>query len=129
VRNGSRYALSLSLDSSCVYPLAQTTENIGTKIVTRHTFSIGAFTESTAYIMQDRQRMETRHSVSQWGQDGPTETQGEISGVFIVRCDLGQSFILYPQGQEYTSADFPPKRLTAEEAAARGLKSQKIPRP
>jgi hypothetical protein len=46
--------------------------------------------------------METRHSVSQWGQDGPTETQGEISGVFIVRCDLGQSFILYPQRQEST---------------------------
>jgi hypothetical protein len=102
--------------------LPQTAENVGSRIVTRHTISAGIASEQTLYIMADRRRMETRHSTQQRDSGGPTETMDEPSGVFIVRCDLGQSFILYPQRQECTSADFPPKRLTAEEAAGRGLK-------
>jgi hypothetical protein len=96
--------------------LPQASENNVTKIVSRHTFGVGA-TEQTIYIMADRRRMEMRHSVQRRDNNGPIETRDELSSVFIVRCDLGESFILYPQREEYSSAAYPPNPLTPEGAA------------
>jgi hypothetical protein len=69
-------------------------------------------------MMGDRRRMEFRHSVQRGDTDGSFETVNELSSVFILRCDLGQSFVLHPQTEEYSSAAYPPKPLTPEEAAA-----------
>ena len=92
----------------------QAPENLGTKIVT-HDTSPGGVSEETLYIMADRRRIEFRHSVQRWNNDGSPEMQSELSSVFILRCDLGQSFLLRPKTKEYSSS--PPKTVTPEQAA------------
>jgi hypothetical protein len=98
----------------------QGAENVGTKVVTRHTFGPGS-SEQTLYMMGDRRRIEFRHSVQHRDSDGSFETVNELSSVFILRCDLGESFVLRPQTEEYRSAAYPPKPLTPEEAATRAF--------
>jgi hypothetical protein len=89
-------------------------ENLGTKIVTRQTLGPAGFSEQTLYIMPDRRRME---SVQRRNTDGAPEMQDELSSVFILRCDLGQSFLLRPKTEEYSSSPYPPKPMTPEQAA------------
>jgi hypothetical protein len=89
----------------------QAPENLGTKIVTRQTVGSG-FTEQTLYITADRRRMEFRSD-----NDASPGMQSELSSVFILRCDLGQSFILRPKTEEYSSWPYPPKPAKPEQAA------------
>lgn len=96
---------------------SQGPENVGTKVVTRRTFGLGS-SEQTLYIMGDRRRIEFRNSVQRRDDDGSLKTVNELSHVFILRCDLGQSFVLRPKTQEYSSSAYPPKPRTAEEAEA-----------
>jgi hypothetical protein len=87
-------------------------ENHGIKIVTHQTVSSDFFSEQTIYIAGDRRRMEVRHSVARRNDGTSPETSDGLSSVIIVRCDLGQSFILHPQREEYSSSPYPPERLT-----------------
>jgi hypothetical protein len=89
----------------------QAPENLGTKIVTRQTVG-SSFAEQTLYITADRRRMEFRsdNDASPW-------MQSQLSSVFILRCDLGQSFILRPKTEEYSSWPYPPKPAKPEQAA------------
>jgi hypothetical protein len=66
--------------------------------------------------MTDRRRIELRHSVQSRNNDGSVETQSELSSVLIVRCDLGQSFLLRSKTEEYSSSPYPPKPPTPEAA-------------
>ena len=50
----------------------QASENVGTKIVTRHS-SEGGVSEETLYIMADRRRLEFRQSVQLENNDGAPE--------------------------------------------------------
>lgn len=92
----------------------QAPENFGTKIVTLDT---EAFSEQTLYIMADRRRMEFRRSVHRRNNDESPEMQTELSSVYILRCDLGQSFVLSPKTEEYSSWPYPPKPATPGQAA------------
>ena len=89
----------------------QAPENLGTKVVTRQTVGSG-FTEQTFYITADRRRIEFRSE-----NDASPGMQSELSSVFILRCDLGQSFILRPKTEEYSSWPYPPKSAKPEQAA------------
>jgi hypothetical protein len=99
----------------------QTTENTGTKVVVRTTTAWNT-TEVITYTMDDRRRTESRHSVQWKNADGSLRQVEKLGSVMILRCDLGQSFILNLEAREYTSAPYPRKRLTPEELAARGAK-------
>jgi hypothetical protein len=91
----------------------QAPENVGTKIVT---YQPEASSEQTLYIMADRSRMEFRQSVQRGNNDESPEMQSELSSVFILRCDMGQSFVLSPKTEEYSSSPYPPKPATPEQA-------------
>ena len=91
-------------------------ENLGTKIVTRQTLGPAGFSEKTLYIMSDRRRMEFRETVQPGNSDESPEAQSELSSVFILRCDLRQSFVLHPKTEEYSSSPYPPKPATPEQA-------------
>jgi hypothetical protein len=98
----------------------QSPENVGTRIVTRHT-SPGGVSEETLYLMADRRRLEFRQSVQSEHNDGTPETKNEFSSLFILRCDLGQSFHLRPKAEEFSAVPYPPKPRTppkAEQLAA-----------
>src|SRR5882757_6490012 len=97
----------------------QTAENAGTKVVIRNTFG-GQSSDNTTYWTADRRRTEFRHAVQRTKEDGSVEWVDEVASVFIVRCDLGQSFTLKMKAEEYSVAEYPPKRLTPEQMAARG---------
>ena len=97
----------------------QTAENAGTKVVIRNTFG-GQSSDNTTYWTADRRRTEFRHAVQRTKEDGSVEWVDEVASVFIVRCDLGQSFTLKMKAEEYSVAEYPPKRLTPEEMTARG---------
>lgn len=102
---------------------APATENLGTKIVTRQTLGPAAVSERTLYIMPDRRRMEMGRSVQRRNNDGVPEMVYELSSVFIVRCDLGQSYVLRPKTAQYSSSPYPPKRPTPETAQTAAQKS------
>jgi hypothetical protein len=91
-------------------------ENLGTKIVTRQNLGPAGFSEQTLYIMADRRRMEFRRSVQRRNNVESPEGQSELSSVFILRCDLRQSFVLHPKTEEYSSSPYPPKLATPEQA-------------
>jgi hypothetical protein len=48
--------------------------------------------------------------------DGSTEMQNELSSVFILRCDLGHSFRLHPNAEEFSSSPYPREPATPEQA-------------
>src|SRR6266481_3122252 len=104
----------------------QTAENAGTKVVIRNTFG-GQSSDNTTYWTADRRRTEFRHAVQRTKEDGSVEWVDEVASVFIVRCDLGQSFTLKMKAEEYSVAEYPPKRLTPEEMAARGMNTPVAP--
>src|SRR6266481_5196424 len=106
----------------------QTAENAGTKVVIRNTFG-GQSSDNTTYWTADRRRTEFRHAVQRTKEDGSVEWVDEVASVFIVRCDLGQSFTLKMKAEEYSVAEYPPKRLTPEEMAARGMNTPVAPQP
>jgi hypothetical protein len=106
----------------------QAAENAGTKVVIRNTFG-GQSSDNTTYWMADRRRTEFRHAVQRTKEDGSVEWVDEVASVFIVRCDLGQSFTLKMKAEEYSVAEYPPKRLTPEEMAARGMDMAVAPQP
>jgi hypothetical protein len=62
--------------------------------------------------MADRRRTEFRHAIQRTIEDGSVEWVDEVISVFIVRCDLGQSFTLNLKTEEYSVAEYPPKPLT-----------------
>jgi hypothetical protein len=97
----------------------QAAANAGTKVVIRNTFG-GQSSDNTTYWTADRRRTEFRQAVQRTKEDGSVEWVDEVASVFIVRCDLGQSFTLKMKAEEYSVAEYPPKRLTPEEMAARG---------
>ncbi len=78
----------------------------------------GHQTQRTTYLQPDRQRMEYRNS---FGTRYGTEPVRGPRLARIVRCDLGLSFELNLDTQEYTSAPYPPKPLTPDELKARGF--------
>ena len=92
----------------------QAHENVGTKIVTRHT-GPGSVSEATLYIMPDRRRLELRHFVQSENSSRSPEARTEPSSVFIQRCDLGQSFHLRPNVKEFSSSSYPPKPPTPQQ--------------
>lgn len=96
---------------------AQAPETPGTKIITRHTLG-PVSSEQTLYIMPDRRRIEIWHSLQRRNSDGSPEVRSELSSVLIVRCDLGQSYVLHPVSEEYSSSPYPPKRPTPDAAAS-----------
>jgi hypothetical protein len=98
-------------------PFLQSPDRSGITI-TVHSGGKGSQAERTSYIQPDRQRMEYRNS---FGTRHGTEPVYGPRLARIVRCDLGQSFELNLDTQEYTSAPYPPKLLTPEELKARGL--------
>jgi hypothetical protein len=106
----------------------QTAENAGAKMVIRNTFG-GHSSDNTTYSMADRRRTEFRHAVQRTKEDGSVEWVDEVTIVLIARCDLGQSFSLNMKTEEYSVADYPPKRLTPEEMAARGMNTPVAPQP
>jgi hypothetical protein len=98
-------------------PFLQALERIGTTI-TAQSVMHGNQAQRTSYIRADRQRVEYRNS---YGTTHGTEPVYGPRLARIVRCDLGQSFELNLDTQEYISTPYPPKHLTAEEIKARGL--------
>ena len=106
----------------------QTAENAGTKVVIRNTFG-GQSSDNTTYWTADRRRTEFRHAVQRTKEDGSVEWVDEVASVFIVRFDLGQSFTLKMKAEEYSVAEYPPKRLTPEQMAARGMNTPVAPQP
>jgi hypothetical protein len=106
----------------------QAAENAGTKIVIRNT-SGGHPSYNTTYWMGDRRRTEFRQAVQRTKEDGSVEWVDEVTTVLIVRCDLGQSFTLKMKAEEYSVAEYPPKPLTPEELAARGMNAPVAPQP
>jgi hypothetical protein len=72
----------------------------------------GILDQHSIYLQGDRKRMEFRNYMG--GKEGPRL-------VAIIRCDLGQIFELNLDAREYTSSPYPPKPLTKEEIAKRGL--------
>jgi len=106
----------------------QTAENAGTKVVIRNTFGEHS-SDNTTYSMADRRRTEFRHAVQRTKEEGSVEREDEVAIVLIVRCDLGQSFSLNMKAEEYGMAEYPPKRLTPEEMASRGMNPSVAPQP
>jgi hypothetical protein len=99
-----------------VIPFLQSPERSGTTITVQSSVR-GNQSQRTTYIQPDRQRMEYRNSLGT--RDGTEPVYGPRLAA-IVRCDLGQSFELNLDTQEYTSTPYPPKPLTPEEIKARG---------
>jgi|HubBroStandDraft_6_1064221.scaffolds.fasta_scaffold34082_1 hypothetical protein len=106
----------------------QAAENAGTKMVIRNTFGSHP-SYNTTYWVADRRRTEFTRAVQRTKEDGSVEWVDEVTSVFIVRCDLGQSFTLNMKAEEYSVAEYPPKRLTPEEMAARGINTPVAPQP
>ena len=93
-----------------------TEQNVGTKLVWHYTSGTLAGGEVTTYTMGDRRRTEYRNTAMQRDAlAAPLKQADPIGNVEIQRCDLGQSFQLNTHTQEYTSWEYPPKPLTAEE--------------
>src|SRR5258706_13161266 len=90
----------------------QTAENTGTKVVIRNTFG-GQSSDNTTYWTADRRRTEFRHAVQRTKEDGSVERVDEVASVFIVRCDLGQSFTWKMKAEQYSAAGNPPNGLTS----------------
>ena len=103
---------------------AQMGEMVGTKVVVQNNLA-GRLSESTTYMARDRRRIEIRSSVHRKNPDGSTETV-DRTNIVIIRCDLGQSFTLNLETQEYTASVFPPVPLTAEQMESRGLSKPRM---
>jgi hypothetical protein len=108
-------------------PLLQVATTVrGIKMVVRHTAG-GMSSEQTLYIAPDRKRVEFRNSTG-----GPTRPDGSMVVRYgpplaaITRCDLGQSFELNLDTNEYVAAPYPPKPLSQTEIETRGLKAPKF---
>lgn len=98
-------------------PFLQSSDRSGITITVQSSVR-GNQSQRTTYIQPDRQRMEYRNS---FGTRHRTEPAYGPRLARIVRCDLGQSFELNLDTQEYTSAPYPPKPLSPDELKARGL--------
>jgi hypothetical protein len=106
----------------------QAAENAGTKMVIRNTFGSHP-SYNTIYWMADRRRTEFTHAVQRTKEDGSVEWADEVTTVLIARCDLGQGLALNLKAEEYSVAEYPPKQLTPEEMAARGMNTTVAPQP
>jgi hypothetical protein len=106
----------------------QDAKNAGTKMVTRNTFGSHP-SDNTIYWMADRRRTEFTRATQRTKEDGSVEWVDEVVSVFIVRCDLGQSFSLNMKTEEYSVAEYPPKPLTPGEMEARGLNASVASQP
>lgn len=98
-------------------PFLQSPDRSGTTITVQSSAG-GNQAQTTTYNQPDRKRMEYRNSL---GTRHGTEPVYGPRLAAIVRCDLGQSFELNLDTQEYTSTPYPPQPLTPEELKARGL--------
>jgi hypothetical protein len=101
-------------------PLLQAADNLGIKMTILEG-QPGLSNQRTIYLQGDRKRVEFRNASGQTGADGSLQTTYGPRLVSITRCDLGQAFELNLDASEYSSRPYPPKPLTKEELAARGL--------
>jgi hypothetical protein len=92
-------------------PFLQSPDRSGTTITVQSSVR-GNQAQRTTYIQPDRQRIEYRNSL---GTRHGTEPVYGPHLAAIVRCDLGQSFELNLDTQEYTSTPYPPRSLTVDE--------------
>jgi hypothetical protein len=100
---------------------------VGVKMTLRHEFA-GMPGEQTIYVASDRRRMDYRNATG-----GAKRTEGSMDVQYgpriasITRCDLGQILELNLDAHEYHAAPYPPRPLTQEQLAARGIKPQATP--
>lgn len=102
--------------------VSQITGTSGLKLVIRH-MNNSAANEQTLYLQQDRKRMEYRNSVGgdrrRW--DGSPDVRYGPRLASITRCDLGRSFELNLDAQEFVTAPYPPATLTKAQTEALGF--------
>jgi hypothetical protein len=96
----------------------QAASNFGSKVVRRVTID-GHPNESTIYTMDHRQRTEWRTSVARPNADGSLEVEYRPPMISIFRCDLGESFSVFPLGKTYTVATYRPDEEFEESERAR----------
>src|SRR5258708_9035919 len=94
----------------------QTAENTGTKVVIRNTFG-GQSSDNTTYWTADRRRTEFRQAVQRTKEDRSVAWVDEVASVFIVRCDLRQSFTLKRKAEECSVAEHHPERMSPVDMA------------
>ena len=100
----------------------------GTKVTIRDTLG-GHSSDTTIYVQGDRMRRETRTGMGRTKANGSEQWIEGPRLAIITRCDLGQIFELNLDEAQYEAAPYPPKPLTKEEIAARGLIRPQIPFP
>jgi len=106
----------------------QTEQTTGFKIVTQNTFG-GGSSETTAYYLPDRSRMEYQTSEGYNARDNSDRTIYGPHTATIRRCDLGKMFFLNLDTHEYSESPDTGVRLTKALAAARKALKTAAPRP
>ena len=103
------------------------TKILGIKMIVR-SVNGGMSSEQTLYVAADRERFEFRNSTG--GATAPGAPMVMRYGpplAAITRCDLGRSFELNLDANQYVVAPYPPKPLSQAEIEARGLNAPKRP--
>lgn len=106
----------------------QTEQTIGFKIVTQNTFG-GGSSETTAYYLPDRSRMEYQTSEGYNARDNSDRTIYGPHTATIRRCDLGKRFFLNLDTHEYSESPDMGMELPKALAAARKTLKAASPRP
>lgn len=105
-------------------PLLHPPSSSGLRFAVRHTQD-GMSSEQFLYVEQDRRRMEYRNSAGEgkrrW--DGSLDLRYGPRLASINRCDLGRTFELNLDANEYVSAPYPPQPLSNAQAEALGLRT------
>ena len=99
-------------------PLPQAQQTIGFKIITQDSFGAGS-SETTAYYLPDRSRVEHRFSEPRPSSDGSVQTGYGPRTAIIRRCDLGKIFFLNLDSREYSESTDPAVTMAKALAAAR----------
>jgi hypothetical protein len=110
--------LSPFLVLSLALALAQPPQTIGFKIVTQNSFGVGS-SETTAYYLSDRSRVEHRFSEPSRSSDGSVQASYGPRTAMIRRCDLGKMFFLNLATREYSESTDPAVTMAKALAAAK----------
>lgn len=113
--------VSPALVLSLALPLAQAQQTVGFKISTQNSFGAGS-SETTAYYLPDRSRVEHRFSEPQRSADGSGQTNYGPRTAIIRRCDLGKVFFLNLDTHEYSESTDPAVKMAKALAAVRKAK-------
>ena len=97
-------------------------KNTGTKFVVRYT-SGGDTSEFTTYTTGDRRRTESQNAGGHIMSGGLFEYVVRPADVRVVRCDLGWSFDLDSDAQQYIATAHSPRPLVREETTKHELAS------